>query len=89
MASFIVSYDLNAPGQQYSELFEYLKSHNNWWHHLDSTWVVVTSLAASELRDGILNHIDSNDQVLVVQSAGVGAWYGIPESGGKWLKDNL
>jgi len=89
MASYFVSYDLNAPGQDYSRLFHYLKSHDTWWHHLDSTWVVVASLSAAELRDGIRNHIDSNDKVLVVKSAGVGSWYGIAESGSKWLKDHL
>lgn len=89
MATYIVSYDLNAPGQHYSELYDYLKSSGTWWHNLDSTWLVVTSLSAAELRDGIQRHIDSNDKVLVVQTAGVGAWYGISESGSTWLKEQL
>ena len=89
MTSYIVSYDLKAPGKDYATLIEYLKSHTNWWHNLGSTWVVVTDLSAVELRDGIKSHTDSNDKVLVVQSAGIGAWFSFAESGSNWLKKNL
>lgn len=89
MTTYIVSYDLKRPGQDYDDLIDYLKSHDNWWHNLGSTWVVVTDLTAVELRDGIKKHTDGNDKVLVVQSAGVGAWAGFAERGSKWLKNKL
>lgn len=47
MNTLLVGYDLNRPGQNYTELIEYLKSQVTWWHHLDSTWLVVTSKSAN------------------------------------------
>jgi hypothetical protein len=54
MPTHIVCYDLNKPGQNYSDLIAKLKSYGNWWHHLDSTWLVVTRLSAQQLRDELL-----------------------------------
>ncbi|MDE0804072.1 MAG: hypothetical protein OSA99_12195 [Acidimicrobiales bacterium] len=89
MATYIVSYDLQSPGQDYAPLVEYLKSLPNWWHHLGSTWVVVTDMEAAELRNEIRNLVDGNDKVLVVRSASVGAWRGFNDTGSKWLKSHL
>jgi len=89
MATYMVSYDLKAPGKDYKELIDYLKSLDNWWHNLGSTWVVVTSMTAVQLRDAINKHIDADDRVLVVKSAGEGAWRGFTDTAGEWLKENL
>jgi hypothetical protein len=89
MNTFVVSYDLQRPGQDYATLSEFLKSQSNWWHHLGSTWVIVTNLSAVQLRDGIKEHTDANDKVLVVESSGVAAWKGFNEKGSAWLKEHL
>ena len=89
MATYIVSYDLKKPGKDYSKLLKHLKSYGNWWHHLDSTWVIVTHKSAVEVRDETAAHMDANDLLLVVKSAGVGAWRGFNQEGSEWLKANL
>lgn len=89
MSTYVVSYDLKAPGKDYDNLIDYLKSLNTWWHHLGSTWVVVTSMSARELRDEIAKHVDSNDQVLVVKSGGEGAWRNFTDKGNSWLQKHL
>lgn len=89
MSTYVVSYDLSRPGQGYAELGDYLKEHSNWWHHLGSTWVIVTELSAVQLRDGIRAHVDDNDKLLVVKSAGVGAWRGFNDKGSSWLQEHL
>ena len=57
MPAYIISYDLKAPDKDYDKVTEYLKSFGTWWHHLGSTWVVVTDLTAAQLRDGLLVHL--------------------------------
>ncbi len=89
MAAYVISYDLNAPGKNYDDLIEALKTYDYWWHHLGSTWCVVTSKSAAQVRDHLAQHIDKNDSLLVVKSGGEGAWTGFNERGSKWLKDNL
>ena len=89
MATYIISYDLNSPGQDYDSLYKAIKSCSAWWHHLDSTWCVVSTMTATEIRDKIAAKIDSNDKLLVVKSAGVAAWRGFNDSASKWLKNNI
>lgn len=89
MATYIISYDLNRPGQDYESLYKAIKQLGAWWHHLDSTWVVVTQKSAAQVRDVLTPEVDANDKVLVVRSAGEGAWRGFNDKGSQWLKDNL
>jgi hypothetical protein len=90
MATLLVGYDLNRPGQNYPELFEALKACSRWWHHLDSTWLVVTNETHVELRDRLRRHIDASDELLVIDVSGdAAAWTGLSDKGGRWIKDNL
>lgn len=89
MATYIISYDLNSPGQDYTSLHDAIKSYKTWWHHLDSTWCIVTDDTAAKVRDNLKKKMDSNDKLLVVKSSGVGAWFGFNSKGSEWLKDNL
>jgi hypothetical protein len=86
----LVGYDLNKPGKHYEPLWEKLKSYDNWWHHLDSTWLVKANLSAVRLRDALLPLVDDNDELLVVDVTGdAAAWHGFNEKGSGWLKQNL
>jgi hypothetical protein len=90
MATLLVGYDLIAPGKDYKPLWERLKSYGNWWHHLDSTWIVIADLTAVQLRDELKKLIDSNDELLVVNVTGdTAAWTGFNTKGSQWLKTNL
>lgn len=88
MATKLIAYDLNTPGQNYEDLIAAIKGLGAWWHHLDSTWLVRTSKTTTEVRDELKKHIDSGDELLVVDVTGdARAWAGFNESGRKWLKD--
>lgn len=85
-----VNYDLNKTGQNYDKLINYLKSHQGWARPVRNSYLVKTSLNAGELRDGIQQHVDSNDAVLVIDISG-GNWgsYNISKGVTDWLKKNL
>lgn len=91
MKTYLIGYDLNRPrgANDYPNLFEELKGFGTWWHHLDSTWLVRSSLSAAQIRDQLKPYIDSGDELLVVGLTGEGAWAGFNEKGSQWLKDNL
>lgn len=89
MKSYLIGYDLNKKGQDYDGLISKIKEFPNWWHHLDSTWIIKTNKTSVEVRDLLLPYIDNNDELLVVHLSGEGAWIGFNEKGSKWLKDNL
>jgi len=90
MAVHWVNYDLNKTGQKYDSLITYLKSHSGWCKPLKSSFFVKTALTAGQLRDAINEHIDSNDDVVVVTVGGQGwATHSMPENVNTWLKNNL
>lgn len=94
MATYLICYDLNREGAGYSEankrLIEQIRARfPTYWHHLDSTWVVVTDKTPAQVRDELTPFIDKNDELLVVRSGGVGAWAGFNQRGSEWLKEHL
>lgn len=90
MSTYQVGYDLDKPGQDYSDLIEAIKGLGVWWHHLDSTWLVKSNLTATGVRDALKDRLDSNDELLVIDVTGAArAWYGFNASGSKWLKETF
>ncbi len=90
MNTILVGYDLNKPGKDYATLIARLKSYGTWWHHLDSTWLLKTSLTAVQVRDQLKLLMDSSDELLVINVTGdAAAWNGFNQKGSDWLKQNL
>jgi len=90
MNSYMIGYDLNKPEQNYTNLITTIKeSFDNWWHYLDSTWIVNTTLNTLEIRDLLQPHVDGDDELLVVKLSGEGAWAGFDQKASEWLKTNL
>ncbi len=90
LAAFLVGYDLHKPVQNYADLFDKLKSYATWWHGLDSTWIVKAALTTAQLRDQLMEHIDRDDDLLVVEITGAN-WgsYGFTTELSAWLKANV
>jgi hypothetical protein len=90
MNTVLISYDLNQPGQDYSDLLTKLRSYGTYWHHLDSLWIIKANETAEVLRDVLKSYLDKNDELLVVNITGnPAAWTGFSDQGSKWLEENL
>lgn len=90
MATLLVGYDLNRPGQDYERLIAALKGEGTWWHHLDSTWLVETDKTAVELRNLLRGFIDDDDELLVIDVSGRNwAGSGFADRAYAWLKKNM
>lgn len=88
MSVFIVSYDLNQVGQNYTGLIARIKTYPAHWHMQKSAWVLVTSHTAAQIRDHLVAALDSND-TLIVASISSAAWHGFDAASSKWLKDQI
>lgn len=91
MAMYMIGYDLNKAGKNYDGLIKRIKElSTNWWHHLDSTWIIASNHTSVGLRDALKAHIDSDDELLVVALAkNDAAWAGFNTEGSTWLHTNL
>ena len=89
MKTYLIGYDLNEEDQDYDTLIEKIKEIGNWWHCLDSTWIVKCDNTAVEIRNFLKQFIDTNDKLLVVHLSGEAAWTGFSDECSQWLKNNL
>ena len=89
MTTYMIGYDLQVPGQDYSDLHEAIRNLGSWWHCLDSTWIVNSTSDAKQLRDSLLPYVDVNDRLLVAKISVDAAWTGFNQSCSDWLKSNL
>jgi hypothetical protein len=66
------------------------RSFGDWWHHLESTWIVRCTRSPGEIRHELKSYIGNNDQLLVIEISGDTAeWTGVNDAGSRWLKDNI
>lgn len=87
MKCYIISYDLRNT-RNYDDLYEAIRSYPRWAHIVESTWAVVTSNTAVQIRDHLIGVLDEDDRVFVVKSGSEAAWRNVI-CRHQWLKDNL
>lgn len=90
MAIYLIGYDL-IKRKDYPELFEAIEGlASDYWHCLDSTWIVVTDMTHGAVRDELRRHIDSDDKLLVVTLTKGAAWTtSFPKECQDWLRKYL
>ena len=91
VASILIACDVHpARGEAYDGLVEAIQSLGNWWHHLETVWIVQCTDTPGEIRDKLKSHIGSEDQLLVIDiSSDAAGWIGINDAGSKWLTGNI
>jgi hypothetical protein len=91
MSTILIAYDIHPTiGEGYDNLIEKIKSFGDWWHHIESTWIVRCARSPREIRDQLKSHIATNDQVLVLEiSSDTAEWTGVNDAGSRWLQDNI
>jgi hypothetical protein len=73
MTAYLVSYDLDKPGQDYHRLIgelERLKAKRV----LYSEWIFNSTSSAAQIRDHLRGFTDANDMLLVLTLTGEAAW---------------
>ena len=86
MTTYLVSYDLIAPGKNYDGLIAHLNKFKH-FHILKSQWIIVADQTAVQLRNGCQQFMDVNDKIMVVKITAPGAWNNIGHD--DWLKENI
>ncbi len=87
MTCYIISYDL-VNERDYEKLYAAIEAYGNWAKITESTWAIVTSESAKEVRDKLIGTIDGDDKLIVIKSGREAAWKNISCSN-EWLQKNL
>ncbi len=83
MKVYLITYDLNRPGQKYDLLYQAIKGYTH-SHFMQNAWIIHTNQAASEVRDHLQAHIDTNDKLFVSQVREA-AWKGLDPDLSTWI----
>lgn len=75
MKNYLISYDLNKIGQNYTDLIKAIQSYPNARSILKSVWFIHSSQHSESIRDHLLEFMDMNDELIVAEIAqGNSAW---------------
>ena len=82
--AYLVSYDLRQPVEKYEPFFSELKNSINWWHYLDSTWIVVRYDTLADLAPKLRPLIFNTDRLIIMPAKGpADGW--LPSSAWQWI----
>jgi hypothetical protein len=85
--TYFIAYDLNDPGQDYSELYQEIKSlADDWIHPLESIWFIDSLYSAKHIRDQLKDILDESDKMLVMRASGTWAT-NFKNADTEWLKE--
>ena len=62
--SFILTYDLCEPGQNYEGLIDAIKTYN-WCKIAKSAWIITSTKSSVDIRDHLKAKIDKNDKLFL------------------------
>jgi hypothetical protein len=85
----LIGYDLDRPGQNYDGIQKEIKGLGAWWHYLDSTWLVDTSLTVQQVSDRLKAVMDDDDKLLVLNIAGDAYAGWLPPEAWEWIKEHM
>lgn len=89
MNNLFISYDLNAPGQDYSQMITAIKSLGSWAKVQKSHWYVKSSLTATQAVTKVWATMDRNDSLIVVDASNkTASWHGLDPVVAKFISDN-
>ena len=89
MNTLIAIYDLNKPEKDYPKLIAALEKYN-YFHCLDSTWILRTEETAAQVMAQLKSLRDSNDELIVIDVTGDWVtWIGFSDQCSNWLKENF
>lgn len=78
MNTYLVSYDLNVPGQKYDELHKLIKDFPDYIHMQDSVWIVQSVEDSKFIYNYLSQVLDLDDYILIIKVTR--DYYGLSQS---------
>ena len=85
---YIVSYSLRAPDAYYARFLEELRRSEDWWHFLESTWIVLRRETMVELGIRLRPLVRPQDFLLILPAKGPADGQ-LPAEAWEWIRLKL
>jgi hypothetical protein len=85
----IITFTHNKQFADYTSFFDAIKNNaDQWWHYMDSTWIVATGHTSTDFATLLYPHMDQDDRLLVAKLSGdYQGW--LPADAWDWLNSKL
>lgn len=88
MSVYLVTYDLNSPGQKHTEVLEKIKNYGSWARLSESSYAISTHETVGQVYGKFEPLIDSNDNLYVISLHRPYTGFGKKDVN-EWLQNNL
>jgi hypothetical protein len=87
MSILLITYDLNKPGQDYSDFIDTFKKYS-WARLSESSYAIETSKRPQTIYNELSPHMDKNDQVYIITLSKPLSYWG-DKKVNEWLENHL
>lgn len=88
MPTYLITYDLNSPGQKHQKLHSFITDNFPYAKLSESSFAVKSNKSSEQIFDLVKKYIDSNDDIFVIKLTKPFNGYG-EKNVIKWLNDFL
>lgn len=68
---YLITYDRNKLFANYDNLENAIKSSgSSWWHHMQNTWLLNSTLSANDIYNRLAPHLNVEDRIIIFQVTG-------------------
>lgn len=85
---YIITFDLKNPGINQQRLIEEIKASKFWARLTSTSYLLLTTKNANEIRDILLTHLKEEDKIYVGSLENSAAWYGLGAEISSWIRNN-
>jgi len=89
MNTYIITYDLLKPGQNYTKLISLIQKYDYFAKITESCYIINTEETPVQIRDYLKGAVDNNDKIFVGLIKAPAAWAGMANNVSNWLVNNL
>lgn len=85
----LITYDLRNPSHNYEPLYNEIKQAEEWWHYIDSAWLIKTQISPQNWYSKIAKHFFlTSDSFLIIEVKR--NYYGwLPQDAWEWIDKRL
>lgn len=85
---YLITYDLKTPNWNYTGFYNALKNLGDWWHYLDSTWIIKSSTyTPQQMYDVLAPHLSTKDFILIIEIVPESKYGFLPKDAWGWLNN--
>lgn len=88
MTVYLVTYQLNAPGQEYDDLYEAIEVYDH-INPINTIYFISTDDGAVDVKNDLKQYMDSNDDLIVVEIKQHWGMTGVSTEEGDWIRDRI